>query len=210
MLREIYGRLVPARVREWLYPLWHREYRLEKSFFDRSRAAIRAYIQRAADEKWLDGVVLEIGSGQDTYTRDWFLAKSPTIKFLRSDVSTGGYGRSQTIEADFYALLCDATCLGIRDKSLDGVICSEVLEHVPNYQAALTEIARVLRPGAKLLITSPFLYPLHGPFDFWRFAPEAFELLLQAQFTILNLEIAPMRKHAALFPVSIGILAQRK
>jgi len=51
----------------------------------------------------------------------------------------------------------------LQDKSLDGVICSEVLEHVPNYQAALDEFARVLRPGGKLLITSPFVFPAARP-----------------------------------------------
>jgi len=141
--------------------------------------------------KWLAGCVLEIGSGQETYTRDEFLAQSPTMTFWRSEISTGGYGRQASVSAGFYALLCDVTCMSFRDKSLDGVICSEVLEHVPNYQAALDEFARVLRPGGKLLITSPFVFPLHGPPDFWRFTPEAFQLLLREQFTILNLELAP-------------------
>ena len=210
MLKQLYKWLAPARLRQWLYPLWHREYRREASFFRRGRAAIQAYIRRAAAEKWLEGCVLEIGSGQETYTRDEFLAQSPTMTFLRSEISTGGYGRQASVSAGFYALLCDVTCMSFRDKSLDGVICSEVLEHVPNYQAALDEIARVLRPGGKLLITSPFVFPLHGPPDFWRFTPEAFQLLLREQFTIVNLELAPMTKGANLFPVNIGILAQRR
>jgi SAM-dependent methyltransferase len=44
-----------------------------------------------------------------------------------------------------------------------------VLEHVDNAEYAVSEIARVLKPGGRLLITVPFLYPEHeAPYDFWR------------------------------------------
>jgi len=39
--------------------------------------------------------------------------------------------------------------------SLDAVICSEVLEHLPDYGAALAEIRRVLRPGGRLGLSVP-------------------------------------------------------
>ena len=47
---------------------------------------------------------------------------------------------------------------------------SQVLEHVQNAEHAMAEIARVLRPGGRALITVPFLYPTHEmPYDFWRY-----------------------------------------
>ncbi len=50
--------------------------------------------------------------------------------------------------------VCD---LSFKDQSIDHVVCLEVLEHVPNYEAALLEFARVLKPGGRLIITVPFL-----------------------------------------------------
>lgn len=56
------------------------------------------------------------------------------------------------------------------DNSFDTVLCTQVLEHVPNAELAMGEVARVLRPGGHALVTVPFLYPLHeSPYDFWRF-----------------------------------------
>jgi SAM-dependent methyltransferase len=40
--------------------------------------------------------------------------------------------------------------------SFDAVLCTEVLEHLPDPVRALDEMARLLRPGGTLIITSPF------------------------------------------------------
>lgn len=50
----------------------------------------------------------------------------------------------------------DVTRLGMDDASLDVVLSFDVLEHVPDYRAALREFARVLRPGGVLQATFPF------------------------------------------------------
>ena len=42
-----------------------------------------------------------------------------------------------------------STCLA--DDRFDRLICSEVLEHIPDYQGALTEIWRVVKPGGKMV-----------------------------------------------------------
>lgn len=52
--------------------------------------------------------------------------------------------------------LQDVTALSFRDSSLDAVVCQDVLEHVPDYRAALREFARVLKAGATLVATVPF------------------------------------------------------
>jgi SAM-dependent methyltransferase len=49
----------------------------------------------------------------------------------------------------------DVTALSYPDASFDVLICLEVLEHVPNYQAAIAEFSRVLRPGGYLLLSVP-------------------------------------------------------
>lgn len=50
----------------------------------------------------------------------------------------------------------DATALRFGDASLDAILCLDVLEHVPDFRAALGEFARVLKPGSALLLTVPW------------------------------------------------------
>jgi SAM-dependent methyltransferase len=53
----------------------------------------------------------------------------------------------------------DATCMPFDDDTFDVVIAAEVLEHIPADQAAMTEIARVLRPGGIAAVTVPAWLP---------------------------------------------------
>ncbi len=49
--------------------------------------------------------------------------------------------------------------LPFEDESFDKVICSEVLEHIPNYRGVLHEIARVLKTGGIAAISVPRYFP---------------------------------------------------
>jgi len=53
----------------------------------------------------------------------------------------------------------DATAMPFGDGAFDRVIAAEVLEHIPDDQRALREIARVLRPGGQLAVTVPAWLP---------------------------------------------------
>jgi SAM-dependent methyltransferase len=62
-----------------------------------------------------------------------------------------------------------AGALPFRNGSFHTVLCTSVLEHVDNAEEAVREIVRILRPGGRLLVTVPFLYPTHeAPYDYWR------------------------------------------
>ena len=52
----------------------------------------------------------------------------------------------------------DLTRLTYGDASFDAILSLDVLEHVPDFRAALQECARVLRPGGKLVLTAPFAW----------------------------------------------------
>ena len=52
-------------------------------------------------------------------------------------------------------LLGDGAQLPFGDRSFDGVVCSEVLEHVEDDAAVVREIARVLKPGGVAALTVP-------------------------------------------------------
>ncbi len=53
----------------------------------------------------------------------------------------------------------DITRLPFAAGSFDLVICSEVLEHVPDHMQAVAEISRVTRPGGQLVISVPCAWP---------------------------------------------------
>ena len=53
----------------------------------------------------------------------------------------------------------DVRNIEIEDNSQDLVICSEVLEHVPNFKDVLKECYRILKPGAVMLISVPNYLP---------------------------------------------------
>ncbi len=51
----------------------------------------------------------------------------------------------------------DVTRLDFADASLDAIGSFDVLEHVPDFAAALGEFARCLRAGGRLVLTAPFV-----------------------------------------------------
>lgn len=79
-------------------------------------------------------------------------------------------------------IVADIQCMPqILDKSFDSIICTQVLEHVPNPFLAINELYRILRPGGALFLTVPFLNNLHmEPYDYWRFTEHSIRLLLNS------------------------------
>ena len=57
------------------------------------------------------------------------------------------------------ALNGDGTRLPFQDDTFDHIICSEVMEHIPDDSAAAAELARVLKPGGTLAVTVPTWLP---------------------------------------------------
>jgi SAM-dependent methyltransferase len=75
--------------------------------------------------------------------------------------------------ADLYRakpeIFADGAQLPLVDGCIDTVTILEVAEHLSDYRKALVEISRVLRPQGRMLLTMPFLYPIHdAPHDYQR------------------------------------------
>jgi len=58
-------------------------------------------------------------------------------------------------------IICDITAIPEPDASFDAVLCSEVLEHLPDPPKAIGEFARLLKPGGRLILTAPFASLVH-------------------------------------------------
>jgi ubiquinone/menaquinone biosynthesis C-methylase UbiE len=64
-------------------------------------------------------------------------------------------------------IVSDITEIPLPDASVDAIMCTEVLEHVPDPVAALKEFSRLIKPGGYLLITAPFASLTHfAPYHF--------------------------------------------
>lgn len=64
---------------------------------------------------------------------------------------------SPATRADFIQV--DARILPFEDNSIDKIICSEVLEHIPAYTQVLQDMVRVLKPGGRLVVSVPRYWP---------------------------------------------------
>jgi ubiquinone/menaquinone biosynthesis C-methylase UbiE len=64
-------------------------------------------------------------------------------------------------------LVGDITAIPAPDASFDAILCSEVLEHVPNPTHALDEFTRLLKPRGVVILTAPFGSNVHmAPYHF--------------------------------------------
>jgi ubiquinone/menaquinone biosynthesis C-methylase UbiE len=64
-------------------------------------------------------------------------------------------------------IVSDIVDIPLSDGSVDAIMCTEVLEHIPNPVAALKEFTRLLKPNGYLLLTAPFVSLTHfAPYHF--------------------------------------------
>jgi len=85
----------------------------------------------------------------------------------------------------------DLERLPFRDGAFDAALNIVVLEHTRDPARVLAEIARVLRPGGRLLLAAPQQWAVHqAPHDYFRFTRHGLEFLL-ARAGFQDLEITP-------------------
>ncbi len=85
------------------------------------------------------------------------------------------------VDTPIVDIVCNAEEMTAPDCSYDLVLCTQVLEHCTYPQRIVDECHRVLRPGGRLIVTVPSIFPIHGyPADNWRFMPDGLKHLLRA------------------------------
>jgi len=150
---------------------------------DRLLAAARRFLDLQAGSIWRDltqtlpgchGLILDVGCGSQPY-RSLIPANATYHGLDYSGARTNfGYSMPETIyyEGDRWP---------IDETTVDVVLCTETLEHVPDPSAFLNEAFRCLKPGGRILLTVPFAARWHFiPHDYWRFTPSGLQRLLGA------------------------------
>jgi SAM-dependent methyltransferase len=113
--------------------------------------------------------VLDLGCGEgrhafEAYRRgasvvavDWGVSEVETTKRWLGAIDAAGEagGTGDGVAARYEVVRGDLLHLPFPDASVDRVIASEVLEHIPDDVTAMAEIFRVLKPGGRVAVTVP-------------------------------------------------------
>jgi 2-polyprenyl-3-methyl-5-hydroxy-6-metoxy-1,4-benzoquinol methylase len=126
-----------------------------------SAVARLKFIREVVKEVSLEeALVADLGCGSGMMLCD-VLAQRPRWKGHGLDISSAAVNYARRLAAhkgledrtEFH--VGDISLLPFAEQSLDLVIASEVIEHMPEPEAVISEIARVLRPGGQLILTMP-------------------------------------------------------
>lgn len=119
------------------------------------------------------GRLVDVGAGQAPWRE-----LAPDCEYIAVDTETAAvFGMERRPDVVYY----DGVRIPIPDESVDHVLSSEVLEHVPDEHVFMAEVARILRPGGTLILTMPWSARLHHlPHDYRRLTPSGLSELLHA------------------------------
>jgi SAM-dependent methyltransferase len=114
------------------------------------------------------GTFLDAGAGTQPFRS---LVEPQVDRYIAYDIE------ARTDDVDLLGSVEDMSV--VPSASVDTLLCSEVLEHVPHPSTAIAEFERIVAPGGSLLITVPFLARLHEePYDFYRYTRHGLRTLL--------------------------------
>jgi ubiquinone/menaquinone biosynthesis C-methylase UbiE len=117
------------------------------AFWERLRAVAISYLPLQTGCR-----VLDVGSGGGWVAKSLYRKSVSVISLDLSPPNLLAIHR----ETNQPAVAASGTFIPLRDASVDYVIASEVIEHMNDPAKALTEFFRVIRPGGRVVITTPY------------------------------------------------------
>ena len=170
-----------ARLRRWVGPKSLRAIKRVRQSLkpNSSRTHLDAFVRRAAASLPAGSRILDAGAGDSLYRHHFTHVIYESADFLQSN-------RAYAV-VDY---VCTLDSVPVEDDRFDLVLLTQVLEHVPEPHDVLTEMHRVLRPGACIWLSAPLFYPEHEtPHDFYRYTQYGFRhQLTRAGFHVELLE----------------------
>lgn len=125
--------------------------------------------------------VLDVGAGECQYKELFRNSKYLSQDFCRYKGTKKGILKENWDYPEI-DIVGDITEIEVKDSSIDAVLCTEVLEHVPEPIKALKEFSRILKKGGKLFISAPLGSGIHQqpyhyyggftPFFYKKYLPE--------------------------------------
>lgn len=144
--------------------------------------------------------ILDAGCGNG---RDFEILSNSAQKLVGVDFSPGmireaKFKAEKLTDTCVHLVASDITSLPFKDNSFDLIVCSEVLEHVPEWLKAISEFHRLLKPSGDLIISTPNKYSMYGltrytgrllvgskhPYDKWKSYFELRNALQNAGFKV--------------------------
>jgi len=123
----------------------------------------------------LRGRVLDVGAGTAPW-RGWIPSE---CQYQGLDVAYADAFAMGERRANADIVYYDGVTIPFGAGAFDSAICIEVLEHARSPDALLSDIARVLKPGAWFILTVPWSARCHHrPHDYHRFTSEQLGLML--------------------------------
>jgi SAM-dependent methyltransferase len=111
--------------------------------------------------------ILDSGAGEQPYRRFCEHLDYVAQDFAQYDGTGDAVGLHPGTWAVDVDIVSDITTIPEPDASFDAVLCTEVLEHVPDPVPVIREFARLIRPGGLLVLTAPFCSLTHqAPYHF--------------------------------------------
>ena len=138
--------------------------------------------------KIISGTVLEIGSGEGYGVME--LAPI-SDRFIAVDKYNSRISQDLKGEHDITFIQTEVPPLkGIDSESVDFVVTFQVIEHIQDDEFFLTEIKRVLKPGGKLIMTTPniLMSLTRSPWHIREYTPEQMGRLVKRVFSSVQLK----------------------
>jgi SAM-dependent methyltransferase len=163
-----------------------------------SNASVRdAWVEKVLSELPKGARLLDAGAGECQYKK--FCGH---LSYVSQDLAeyTGrgsAIGLQQKWDTSAVDIVCDIAAIPEPDASFDAVLCTEVLEHLPEPVPALRELARLLKPGGTLIITAPFCSLTH--FAPYHYATGFNRYFYSHHLGLLGFEIADMIENGNFF-----------
>ena len=129
-----------------------------------------------------NGNVLDVGCGEKPFYK---YIKDKTDEYIGFDHPDTPHDKQKI---DVFGT---ADNLPFNSNYFDVVILTQVIEHMEDPSKTLDEIYRVLKPGGKLILAWPFMFPVHeAPRDFYRYTSYGMEYLAK-QSNFSEVQINP-------------------